>query len=146
MRSPSMSAPTGASSRPSISRNRAASSRRSSPRVPRCGPILRRQLRFGTAHRAFVDRLILVLEDRSKGAGHRPALPEALTDREAAVLRYLPTMMSNHEIASELFLSVNTVKTHLRSIYRKLGVADRREAVLRAREVQLLAPHPLRHG
>jgi LuxR family maltose regulon positive regulatory protein len=53
-------------------------------------------------------------------------------------------MMSNHEIASELFVSVNTVKTHLRSIYRKLGAADRREAVLRARELQLLAPRVAR--
>jgi len=49
-------------------------------------------------------------------------------------------MMSNLEIASELFMSVNTVKADLRSIYRKLGVSDRREAVQRARGVQLLAP------
>ena len=56
------------------------------------------------------------------------------------MLRYLPTMMSNHEIAAELFVSVNTVKTHLKTIYRKLDVADRREAVRRARELQLLSP------
>jgi LuxR family transcriptional regulator, maltose regulon positive regulatory protein len=67
-------------------------------------------------------------------------LTEQLTGREAAVLRFLPTMMSNHEIASELFVSVNTVKTHLRSVYRKLDANDRREAVQRAREMQLLAP------
>jgi LuxR family maltose regulon positive regulatory protein len=49
-------------------------------------------------------------------------------------------MMSNQEIASELFVSVNTVKTHLKAIYRKLDVADRREAVSRARALELLAP------
>jgi LuxR family maltose regulon positive regulatory protein len=49
-------------------------------------------------------------------------------------------MMSNHEIASELFVSVNTVKTHLKSIYRKLDVMDRRDAVRRGRELELLGP------
>ena len=58
----------------------------------------------------------------------------------AAVLRFLPTMMSNQEIAAELFVSVNTVKSHLKAIYRKLDVADRREAVRRARRLELLAP------
>jgi LuxR family maltose regulon positive regulatory protein len=65
---------------------------------------------------------------------------EALSPRERAVLRYLPTMMSNHEIVSEMFVSVNTVKTHLKAIYRKLDVQDRREAVKRARTLKLLAP------
>ena len=64
-------------------------------------------------------------------------LLEPLSERERAILRYLPTMMSNAEIASELFVSVNTVKTHLKSIYRKLG-ARRREAVERARRLELL--------
>jgi LuxR family maltose regulon positive regulatory protein len=103
-------------------------------------PVLRRQVRFGTAHRALVDDLLQVLELTDGHAGGRQALPEQLTDREAAVLRFLPTMMSNQEIAAELFVSVNTVKTHLRSIYRKLGAADRREAVTRARDLHLLAP------
>jgi LuxR family maltose regulon positive regulatory protein len=67
-------------------------------------------------------------------------LPEPLSEREAAVLRFLPTMMSNQEIAAELFVSVNTVKTHLKAIYRKLDVADRRSAVRRARELELLGP------
>jgi LuxR family transcriptional regulator, maltose regulon positive regulatory protein len=65
---------------------------------------------------------------------------EPLSPRERAVLRYLPTMMSNQEIASELFVSVNTVKTHLKAIYCKLDVQDRREAVRRARTMKLLAP------
>jgi LuxR family maltose regulon positive regulatory protein len=49
-------------------------------------------------------------------------------------------MMSNQEIAAELFVSVNTVKTHLKAIYRKLDVPDRRAAVRRARALELLAP------
>jgi LuxR family transcriptional regulator, maltose regulon positive regulatory protein len=65
-------------------------------------------------------------------------LPEALTDRERAVLRFLATSMSTAEISDELCLSVNTVKTHLAAIYRKLAARKRREAVLVARELELL--------
>jgi LuxR family transcriptional regulator, maltose regulon positive regulatory protein len=50
----------------------------------------------------------------------------------------MPTTMTNEEIASELFVSVNTVKTNLRAIYRKLDVDTRRDAVRRAREVRLI--------
>jgi LuxR family maltose regulon positive regulatory protein len=56
----------------------------------------------------------------------------ALTQCELAVLRFLPSHMTNKEIAEDLFLSVNTVKTHLRSVYRKLGVTTRREAINQA--------------
>jgi LuxR family maltose regulon positive regulatory protein len=104
-------------------------------------PLLNRQLRRGTAHRALVGDLIAAL-DGTNGSirSHAPFVMEPLSPRERAVLRYLPTMMSNQEIASELFVSVNTVKTHLKAIYRKLDVADRREAVNRARALELLAP------
>jgi LuxR family maltose regulon positive regulatory protein len=61
-----------------------------------------------------------------------------LTDRELDVLRYLPTMLSNADIAARMYVSVNTVKAHLRVLYRKLGVTQRREAVARAREMGLL--------
>lgn len=104
-------------------------------------PLLRRQLRRGTAHRALVGELLEALggaDGRSRTSA--PLMVEPLSPREQAVLRYLPTMMSNQEIASELFVSVNTVKTHLKAIYRKLDVADRREAVRRARRLELLAP------
>jgi LuxR family transcriptional regulator, maltose regulon positive regulatory protein len=55
------------------------------------------------------------------------------------VLRYLPANLSRHEIAAELPVSVNTVSTHIRSIYAKLQVSDRSPAVQRARELRLLA-------
>jgi LuxR family maltose regulon positive regulatory protein len=63
---------------------------------------------------------------------------EPLTERERAVLRHLQTMMSNAEIATEMLVSVNTVKTHLKAIYRKLGVDRRRDAVLCGRRAGLL--------
>ena len=72
------------------------------------------------------------------GSPPRPRAPAIqsnviLSDREATVLRFLPTRLSNAEIAAECFMSVNTVKTHLKGIYTKLGVATRAQAVERAR-------------
>ncbi|MCL9797902.1 response regulator transcription factor, partial [Frankia sp. AgKG'84/4] len=63
---------------------------------------------------------------------------DRLSDRELAVLSYLPTMLTTAEIAAELYVSVNTVKTHLKSIYRKLDVPRRRDAVHCARQLHLL--------
>lgn len=63
---------------------------------------------------------------------------EALTDREMAVLRHLPTALSQREIATELYMSLNTVKTHCRALYRKLDVGDRTAAVQVARERHLI--------
>jgi DNA-binding CsgD family transcriptional regulator len=71
-------------------------------------------------------------------AGPPPWPGEPLTVSETRVLRYLPTHMGTPEIAAELFLSANTVKTHLRHLYRKLGAHSRREAVQRARAIGLL--------
>lgn len=65
-------------------------------------------------------------------------LTEPLTQRELTILRLLTTSMSTGEIADELCLSVNTVKTHLAAIYRKLPASRRREAVQRARELELI--------
>jgi hypothetical protein len=56
------------------------------------------------------------------------------------VLRYLPTNLSTPEIAAELYLSTNTIKTHQRHLYQKLGAGSRTEAVERARALGLLAP------
>ena len=68
----------------------------------------------------------------------RRGLTEPLTDRELSVLRWLATRMTTAEIATELFVSMNTVKTHLASIYRKLESGSRREAVDRGRELHLI--------
>ena len=63
----------------------------------------------------------------------------ALTEREREVLELLPSMRSVVEIAEDLAVSANTVKTHQRAIYHKLGAETRRAAVLRARRVGLLS-------
>ncbi len=109
--------------------------------------LLTDHIRARSAHRAFARVLLGTLSAgprRSDGHADEAAVAkpgvEDLSDREIAVLRYLPTMMSNREIADELFVSVNTVKTHLKQIYRKLDAHDRREAVTRARRAGLLAP------
>ncbi|HEY7070945.1 MAG TPA: LuxR C-terminal-related transcriptional regulator [Acidimicrobiales bacterium] len=66
------------------------------------------------------------------------ALVEALSERELSVLRYLPSRLSNREIGDELYVSLNTVKSHLKTIYRKLDVDRRDDAVRRARQLGLL--------
>jgi LuxR family transcriptional regulator, maltose regulon positive regulatory protein len=77
----------------------------------------------------------------------RPApLGEPLTDRELSVLRLLPTSLTQRQIGDELFLSINTVKTHVRSIFRKLGVESRSGAVARASELNLLTSPPTTDG
>ncbi len=86
------------------------------------------------------DALLGRLADH--GAG--PVLPEPepllepLTERELAVLAELPTMRTNEEIARDFYVSINTIKSHLTHLYRKLGVGNRREAVRRGRELGLI--------
>jgi LuxR family maltose regulon positive regulatory protein len=102
---------------------------------PDVGELLEAQAQTGTAHPALLEVLL-------EGVCQRPSAPaelaEALTERELRILRYLPTMLSNAEIGAEIFVSLNTVKTHLRSIYRKLGANGRAEAVEQARALGLL--------
>jgi LuxR family transcriptional regulator, maltose regulon positive regulatory protein len=66
------------------------------------------------------------------------AVVEPLTKREREVLRHVSLMMNTAEVASEMYLSINTVKSHLKSIYRKLAAAHRGEAVRRARQLELI--------
>jgi LuxR family maltose regulon positive regulatory protein len=98
--------------------------------------LINARIEAGTAAAAFAVDLVRRI------SGHRSqptiTLPEPLTDREQHILRYLASTLSNAEIAAELYLSVNTVKTHQRMIYRKLGAAGRREAVRRAKDLRLL--------
>jgi LuxR family maltose regulon positive regulatory protein len=65
-------------------------------------------------------------------------LREPLTESEMRVLRYLPTNLSKREIGDELYVSVNTIKTHVKHLYAKLDVQTRRQAVERARALGLL--------
>ncbi|WP_436837449.1 LuxR C-terminal-related transcriptional regulator [Micromonospora orduensis] len=102
--------------------------------------LLTAHLDAGTAHFALVSDLV---RDAGQAPTRQPTEPagtldEPLTERELTILRYLQSILSNVEIASELSLSVNTVKTHVRNIYRKLDATRRREAVRRARELRLL--------
>ncbi|MEV6286108.1 LuxR C-terminal-related transcriptional regulator [Kribbella sp. NPDC051770] len=77
-------------------------------------------------HQLFVDE------------GHRPTSDETLSEREAEVLRLLATELTGPEIARRLFVSVNTLRTHTKHIFTKLGVNTRRAAVRRATELGLL--------
>ena len=67
-----------------------------------------------------------------------PGLVEQLSDREREVLRFASAMLSTDEIAASMYLSVNTVKTHFKSIFRKLGATRRGEAVRRAKKLGLI--------
>jgi LuxR family transcriptional regulator, maltose regulon positive regulatory protein len=104
--------------------------------------LLERKARLGTAHAALIAEILSLLR------GTRPAPPSAgpraplepLSDSELRVLRYLPTRLTGPEIARELYVSQNTVKTHLRSVYAKLGTHRRIEAIERARALGLIAP------
>lgn len=62
-----------------------------------------------------------------------------LTERESDVLRYLPTRLSTVDIAATLRISPNTVKTHLKSIYQKLGARSRNEAIVKAARLHLIS-------
>jgi LuxR family maltose regulon positive regulatory protein len=75
---------------------------------------------------------------RGRAPGPRRKIAGDLSDRELAVLRMLPSDASLREIGSALYLSLNTVKTHSRSIYRKLGASGRQDAVARGRDLGLL--------
>ena len=109
--------------------------------APAIEPVLAHLLRYGTAHRSLIGEVLELVESGATELGVAPSpLREGLSARELAVLRYLPTMLTSQEIAGELFVSLNTVKSHLKNIYRKLDADGRRHAVRRARELGLIAP------
>jgi ATP/maltotriose-dependent transcriptional regulator MalT len=96
--------------------------------------------RHQTAHAALLAEILDVLHRSAPAATEELRLPsEELSPGELRVLRYLPTNLSRPEIADELSVSLNTVSTHVRSIYAKLQIRDRSSAVRRARELRLLA-------
>jgi LuxR family maltose regulon positive regulatory protein len=112
--------------------------------------LLERHRRTGTAHAILISEILDLLAGRKPAApsGHQTGveqgLREPLSQSEVRILRYLPTKLSVPEIADQLYLSVNTVKTHMRHLYDKLGVHRRHEAVEQARALGLLAPSPRR--
>jgi LuxR family maltose regulon positive regulatory protein len=105
---------------------------------PQVARLLVRHRHVVARHLEFTGELSAAIAGDVGAALDSGPLPEPLTDREMAVLGYLPTMFKSAEIAADLFVSVNTVKTHQRAIYRKLGAANRREAVDQARALNLL--------
>jgi LuxR family transcriptional regulator, maltose regulon positive regulatory protein len=94
-----------------------------------------------TAHRALLIEVRELLGGGPTGPARNEWIgsPDPLSPSELRVLRYLPTNLTRPEIAQELYVSVNTVNTHIRNIYAKLGARGRSSAVQRARELQLLA-------
>ncbi len=104
--------------------------------------LLERHPRHRTAHAALLADILAVLDGSAPRArSDAPAsLQEPLSESELRVLRFLPSNLSAGEIASELYVSTSTVKTHMRHIYEKLDAHRRTEAVDRARELRLLGP------
>ena len=93
----------------------------------------------GTAHADLISEII-EFKVGVEGAGtdrSSDSLPEPLTESEVRVLRLLATDLSKREIGDELYVSVNTVQTHVKHVYAKLGVQTRRQAVERARALGL---------
>jgi LuxR family transcriptional regulator, maltose regulon positive regulatory protein len=108
--------------------------------------LLERHARRRTAHPALIADILSLLAGRTPApppAGPPPPL-EPLSNSEIRVLRYLPTNLPASQIAGELYVSVHTVKAHMKHLYAKLGTHTRAEAVARARALGLLAPSPLR--
>jgi LuxR family maltose regulon positive regulatory protein len=103
--------------------------------------LLERHPRHSTAHANLVSEILDLLAGSSAAPrADGPMELDELSGAELRVIRYLPSNLKAPEIAAELFVSPNTVRTHLRHIYSKLEVHSRGEAVERARELGLVAP------
>jgi LuxR family maltose regulon positive regulatory protein len=108
--------------------------------VPEAAELLASHPMHRTAHAAHLRRLLDLMGGGAPEADAPVELLDPLSERELAVLRFLPTNLSASEIGGELYLSVHTVKTHMRKLYAKLDVHTRAEAVRRGRALGLLAP------
>ena len=108
--------------------------------------LLERHARLRTTHASLISEILNLLSGRPAAARPEDAAPleEPLSESELRVLRYLPTNLRAPEIAAELFVSLNTIRTHTRNVYAKLGVHNRADAVKRARELGLLSPSSLK--
>jgi LuxR family maltose regulon positive regulatory protein len=107
----------------------------------RSARLLSRVIAHDSPEKAFILELRRIISElgHPETEPEPESLAEPLTDREMGVLRLLPSMLSNTEIADELFISVNTVKVHLKSLYRKLDVANRRGAVRRGHALRIIS-------
>lgn len=105
-------------------------------------PVLMRHPELARAHRQLLGPGLVtpgaVPAQREAPDRAAPVVVEQLSSRERDVLRHVGEMLDTADIAAEMYISVHTVKTHLKSIFRKLGASDRREAVRRARQLNLL--------
>jgi LuxR family transcriptional regulator, maltose regulon positive regulatory protein len=104
-------------------------------------PVLRRDPELVDAHRRLLAPILGHEQLPVPVTARHPApvlVVEPLTERELEVLTHVSGMLNTAEVASEMYISVNTVKTHLRNIYRKLSAEHRNEAVRRARQLQLI--------
>jgi LuxR family maltose regulon positive regulatory protein len=90
---------------------------------------------------AYVHRLLAVTAGTRDRASARPGLVEPLSERELDVLRLLGSDLGGPDIARELSVSINTLRTHTKNIYAKLGVTSRRAAVRQARDLNLMPGH-----
>ena len=104
--------------------------------------MLERHARLRSTHASLISQILDLLSGRTPAARPEDVEPlrEPLSESELRVLRYLPTNLPAPEIAGELFASLTTIRTHMRSVYSKLGVHSRGDAVRRARELGLLSP------
>lgn len=104
--------------------------------------VLARHPDLAAAHRKFLGQELVARElvpaQRRTPDAETPVIVDPLTNRERDVLRHVSEMLDTADIATEMHISVNTVKTHLKSIFQKLGASDRRAAVRRARQLNLL--------
>jgi LuxR family maltose regulon positive regulatory protein len=100
------------------------------------GPVVAALLRQVDESSSYASMLLAAVSDgRPQPYRH---LPDPLSERELEVLRFLPTHLTSTEIAEALTLSVNTVRTHIKNVYGKLGVHSRGEAVARAKALEIL--------
>jgi LuxR family transcriptional regulator, maltose regulon positive regulatory protein len=99
---------------------------------------LRAVAREGAAP-SYVRRLLAAFDGPGGSRPARPGLPDPLSTRELEVLRLLGNELDGPAIARELVVSLNTVRTHTKNIYAKLGVNSRRTAVRRAEELGLMS-------
>ena len=107
--------------------------------------LLERQPGHRTSHGALIATILDTLDGRAAPLrGPAAPLRDELSEAELRVVRYLPSNMTASAIASELVVSTNTVRTHMRHIYAKLDAHSRSEAVARARELGLVAPGTVR--